>query len=45
MSLKKPLQKSPVAFPNESTHPILEIENILIVSTDGLKVGQIVQLL
>ena len=36
---------SPMAFLNESTHPVLEIENILIVSTDGLKVGQIVQLL
>ena|ERR1700752_3016266 len=31
-----------MAFPDQSTHPILEIEDILIVSTDGLEVGQIV---
>lgn len=31
-----------MAFLYQSTHPILEIENISIVSTDGLEIGQIV---
>ena len=29
-----------MAFPDQSTHAVLEIENILIVSADGLEVGQ-----
>ena len=32
-----------MTFLYQSTHPILEIKNILIVSTDGLQVGQIVR--
>ena len=31
-----------MAFCYQSTHPVLEIEDILIVSTDGLEAGQIV---
>jgi hypothetical protein len=31
-----------MTLPNEPTHPVIQIENILVVSADGLEIGQIV---